>query len=130
LEDILPLDKFEAMIPRPLREHPHLELLYRELQLQRARTLDAVAANIAHECHRGERLQQQVRRSWHLARLRQQEKDIQRRCGLATAMKPSHSSSSGDADGGGNGHQRPLTIKEQEERMARERDMEAEVRKF
>ncbi|KZF19926.1 hypothetical protein L228DRAFT_270693 [Xylona heveae TC161] len=60
---IISLKKFTDLFPRALQSHPHVKLLYRELQHQRALQIDEVKKSIAAEVRRGEKQRREVVRS-------------------------------------------------------------------
>lgn len=62
LPSVVSLRQFRDLFPRSYRDHPHVKLLYRELQHLRALDVDDVQANITREVKRGDRLRRQLRR--------------------------------------------------------------------
>ena len=60
LTEVLSFEQFAELFPRSTRTHPQVALLYRELEHKRAVVLDEVAANIAGEAKRGEKLMRQL----------------------------------------------------------------------
>ena len=60
LRDFLTPQQFTELFPRSQRSHPHVSVLYRELQHQRALVADEVERNIAIEVKRGERQRREV----------------------------------------------------------------------
>ena len=60
LTEVLGFEQFTELFPRSTRTHPQVALLYRELEHRRAVVLDEVAANIAGEAKRGEKLMRQL----------------------------------------------------------------------
>ncbi|KAI9681356.1 MAG: hypothetical protein M1817_002639 [Caeruleum heppii] len=53
LPEVISLEDFTDLFPRALRSNPQVPVLYRELQHERARTIDHVDANISSEVKRG-----------------------------------------------------------------------------
>lgn len=70
LPAILTFDQFRALFPRPVHGSPLLRSLFRDLQAQRGRVLDTVAASVELESQRGG---QAIRRE--VARQRREEVD-------------------------------------------------------
>src|SRR5947207_1954661 len=59
LSDILSQKTFASFFPKNLRSHPHIKVLYRDLQLQRSLQQDVVRKNIQLEVRMGKKLRQQ-----------------------------------------------------------------------
>lgn len=53
LHALLSLKSFSALFPSSQRSSPEIRALYRNLQVQRARTVDKISQNIAEETKRG-----------------------------------------------------------------------------
>ncbi|RCI14431.1 hypothetical protein L249_6167 [Ophiocordyceps polyrhachis-furcata BCC 54312] len=62
LTAVISFSQFQTAFPRSHRDSPLVRSLYRDLQAQRAATVDAVSANIAQEVERGAAMQREVLR--------------------------------------------------------------------
>ncbi|PYH80913.1 hypothetical protein BO82DRAFT_375305 [Aspergillus uvarum CBS 121591] len=63
LPTIISLQQFTELFPKRLRSHPHIRVLYRELQEIREQDLDLVNENIDKEAVQGERQKAELRKS-------------------------------------------------------------------
>ncbi|KAA8648765.1 hypothetical protein EYZ11_004919 [Aspergillus tanneri] len=63
LPTAISLQKFTELFPKRLRSHPHVRVLYRELQQLREQDMDLVNSNIDKEIHQGEIQKAELRRS-------------------------------------------------------------------
>lgn len=63
LPTVISLQQFTELFPKRLRTHPHVRVLYRELQETREQDMDAVNGNIDQETKQGERQKEQLRLS-------------------------------------------------------------------
>jgi centromere-localized protein 2 len=64
LPTIIPPARFTALFPAPARANPQIDVLYRELQHQRALLMDRVAAHIVAESDRGAAQRRDMARTW------------------------------------------------------------------
>lgn len=60
LSSFLSEQQFRELFPPNLRSHPQVEVLYRDLQRQRVRIIEAVSEEIEGECQQGVTLARQV----------------------------------------------------------------------
>lgn len=63
LPTIMSLQQFTELFPKRLRSHPHVKVLYRELQEIREQDRDLVSGNIDQETKQGERQREELRKS-------------------------------------------------------------------
>ncbi|KAJ0426420.1 Cnl2/NKP2 family protein-domain-containing protein [Aspergillus carlsbadensis] len=63
LPTIISLKHFTELFPRRLRTHPHIRVLYRELQQLREQDMDIVNENIDREVRQGESQKAELRKS-------------------------------------------------------------------
>ncbi|PYI22519.1 hypothetical protein BO86DRAFT_385989 [Aspergillus japonicus CBS 114.51] len=63
LPTIISLQQFTEFFPKRLRSHPHIRVLYRELQEIREQDMDLVNENIDKEAVQGERQKAELRKS-------------------------------------------------------------------
>ncbi|KAL3452502.1 Cnl2/NKP2 family protein-domain-containing protein [Aspergillus insuetus] len=63
LPTILSLKQFTELFPKRLRTHPHIRVLYRELQQLREQDMDIVNENIDREVRQGESQKAELRKS-------------------------------------------------------------------
>ncbi|KAI9369243.1 Ctf8-domain-containing protein [Aspergillus egyptiacus] len=63
LPTIMSLQRFTELFPKRLRSHPHIRVLYRELQQLREQDMDIVNENIDREVRQGESQKAELRRS-------------------------------------------------------------------
>ncbi|OJK04131.1 hypothetical protein ASPACDRAFT_57463 [Aspergillus aculeatus ATCC 16872] len=63
LPTIISLQQFTELFPKRLRSHPHIRVLYRELQEIREQDMDLVNENIDKEAVQGERQKAELRKS-------------------------------------------------------------------
>lgn len=63
LPTVISLQQFTELFPKRLRSHPHVRILYRELQETREQDMDTVNGNIDQETKQGERQKEQLRQS-------------------------------------------------------------------
>ncbi|KAL4932727.1 Ctf8-domain-containing protein [Aspergillus undulatus] len=63
LPTIMSLQQFTELFPKRLRAHPHIRVLYRELQQLREQDMDIVSENIYKEARRGDSQKAELRKS-------------------------------------------------------------------
>ncbi|KAF7588062.1 hypothetical protein BBP40_006200 [Aspergillus hancockii] len=63
LPTIISLQQFTELFPKRLRSHPHIRVLYRELQQLREQDMDLVNGNIDQELRQGESQKAELRKS-------------------------------------------------------------------
>ncbi|KAL4803648.1 Cnl2/NKP2 family protein-domain-containing protein [Aspergillus unguis] len=63
LPTVMSLQQFTELFPKRLRSHPHIRVLYRELQQIREQDMDIVNENIDKEVRQGERQKTKLRKS-------------------------------------------------------------------
>ncbi|KAI9931319.1 hypothetical protein AWENTII_004569 [Aspergillus wentii] len=63
LPTVISLQQFTELFPKRLRSHPHIKVLYRELQELREQDMNQVNGNIDTERQQGERQKAELRRS-------------------------------------------------------------------
>ncbi|EAW10512.1 Cnl2/NKP2 family protein [Aspergillus clavatus NRRL 1] len=63
LPTVISLQQFTELFPKRLRSHPHIRVLYRELQQLREQDMDIVNGNIDREVHQGEAQKAELRRA-------------------------------------------------------------------
>ncbi|KAL2862878.1 Ctf8-domain-containing protein [Aspergillus lucknowensis] len=63
LPTVVSLQQFTELFPNRLRAHPHIRVLYRELQQLREQDMDTVNENIDREVRHGERQKAELRKS-------------------------------------------------------------------
>ncbi|KAL4941239.1 hypothetical protein BDV06DRAFT_212837 [Aspergillus oleicola] len=63
LPTVMSLQQFTELFPKRLRAHPHIRVLYRELQQLREQDMDIVNENIDKEVRRGESQKAELRKS-------------------------------------------------------------------
>ncbi|KAL6238156.1 hypothetical protein BDW75DRAFT_202113 [Aspergillus navahoensis] len=63
LPQIISLKQFTGLFPKRLRSHPHIRVLYRELQQLREQDMDMVNENIDKEVRQGDRQKADLRKS-------------------------------------------------------------------
>ncbi|KAL4792130.1 Cnl2/NKP2 family protein-domain-containing protein [Aspergillus venezuelensis] len=63
LPTVMSLQQFTELFPKRLRAHPHIRVLYRELQQLREQDMDIVSENIDKEVRRGESQKVELRKS-------------------------------------------------------------------
>lgn len=63
LPTVISLQQFTELFPKRLRSHPHIRVLYRELQQMREQDMDLVNGNIDQELRHGENQKAELRKS-------------------------------------------------------------------
>ncbi|KAL4780732.1 Ctf8-domain-containing protein [Aspergillus varians] len=63
LPTVMSLQQFTELFPKRLRSHPHIRVLYRELQQLREQDMDIVSENIDKEVRQGESQKAELRKS-------------------------------------------------------------------
>ncbi|KAE8352370.1 Cnl2/NKP2 family protein-domain-containing protein [Aspergillus coremiiformis] len=63
LPTVISLQQFTELFPKRLRSHPHIRVLYRELQQLREQDMDLVNGNIDQELRQGETQKSELRKS-------------------------------------------------------------------
>ncbi|KAJ6113942.1 hypothetical protein N7523_007259 [Penicillium sp. IBT 18751x] len=78
LPTVLSLQKFTEFFPKRLRNHPHIRILYRELQQVREHDMDRVNENIDRELKQGEQQKAELRKATLATEVEAATKDEQR----------------------------------------------------
>ncbi|KAE8147416.1 Cnl2/NKP2 family protein-domain-containing protein [Aspergillus avenaceus] len=102
LPTVISLQQFTELFPKRLRSHPHIRVLYRELQQLREQDMDLVNGNIDRELHQGDSLKAELRKSilksgvdgMSVNDQREMDMDVQLFGQASTSSKNYHSTSS------------------------------------
>ena len=76
LPNIISLQAFTELFPRSQQSSQHIRSLYRDLQYQRTKVVDAIAQNIASEVKRGNAQRQAVVRARRVAPREEQDDEV------------------------------------------------------